>query len=71
MSVTSRTIWILGSAIALSWLSLRSLAAAPEPVMDDPPLAVVCRQGEVADASLTAVISRFADQARSAHHAAR
>jgi hypothetical protein len=51
-----------------SWLAVRSLAASPEPELDDPPLSLTTAAetapSEVQDPTLSRLIARFATAAR-------
>jgi hypothetical protein len=68
MSGNIRNIWILSTVLVGSVIVVRSLAAAPEPVLDDPPVSVAAaRRVELEDASLAEVIHRFATLARAPH----
>jgi hypothetical protein len=52
---------------AASWLAVRSLAASPEPVLDDPPVSLTtatAASSEVPDPALSRLIGRFAAAAR-------
>jgi hypothetical protein len=72
MSGNIRTIGLIGSVVLGSWVTVRTLAASPEPVLDDPPLSLVASQRpELRDASLAELIKRFATLARAPHQAAR
>jgi hypothetical protein len=69
MSGNIRTAWIVGTVVLSSWIVVRSLAASPEPVLDDPPISLsASRRVEVKDASLAEVIHRFATLASPRHH---
>ena len=55
---------------AASWLAVRSLAASPEPVLDDPPVSLTTASqapAELADPALSRLIARFATAARRSH----
>jgi hypothetical protein len=57
--------WIVGSVVLGSWFVVRSLAASPEPVLDDPPVSLAAtKRLELKDESLAEVIHRFATLAR-------
>jgi hypothetical protein len=57
--------WIIGSVVLGSWFVVRSLAASPEPVLDDPPVSLAAtKRLELKDESLAEVIHRFATLAR-------
>jgi hypothetical protein len=72
MSSNIRTIWILASAVFASWLAVRSLAASPEPVLDDPPVPMaMTTRLELPDAALAELIKSFATQAHAPRHDAR
>jgi hypothetical protein len=72
MSGNIRIIGLIGSVILGSWVTVRTLAASPEPVLDDPPLSLVASQRpELQDASLAELIKRFATLAHAPHQAAR
>jgi hypothetical protein len=65
MSGNIRNIWILSTVLVGSVIVVRSLAASPEPVLDDPPVSMAAtRHVEIEDASLAEVIHRFATLAR-------
>ena len=65
MSGNIRTAWIVGSVVVGSWIVVRSLAASPEPVLDDPPISMsTTKRVELKDASLAEVIHQFASLAR-------
>jgi hypothetical protein len=69
MSVNIRNIWILSTVLVGSVIVVRSLAASPEPVLDDPPVSTTATlRVELEDASLAEVIHRFATLARAPHH---
>jgi hypothetical protein len=69
MSGNIRSAWIVGSVVFSSWIVVRSLAASPEPALDDPPISLsATRRVEVRDASLAEVIHRFAMLASPRHH---
>jgi hypothetical protein len=72
MSSNIRNLSLLSSAVFASWLVVRSLAASPEPVLDDPPVPMAMAAApELQDAALAELIRRFATLARTPHHAAR
>jgi len=61
MSGNIRNGWVIGSVVLGSWFVVRSLAASPEPVLDDPPISLAAtKRVELQDASLAEVIHRFA-----------
>ncbi|HEX4406149.1 MAG TPA: hypothetical protein VH560_15030 [Polyangia bacterium] len=65
MSGNIRTLWIASTALVGSVIVVRSLAASPEPVLDDPPVSIAAtRPIEIEDTSLAEVIHRFATLAR-------
>ena len=65
MSANVRNLGIASAVLLGSVIVVRSLAASPEPVLDDPPLSTTAtRQVELEDASLAEVIHRFATLAR-------
>jgi hypothetical protein len=65
MSVKHRVFFIIPAVIAASWITVRSLAAAPPAGLDeDPPLAAVTVAREIPDPALAQLISRFAAEAR-------
>lgn len=65
MSGNIRNIWIVSTVLVGSVIVVRSLAASPEPVLDDPPVSMTAtRRVELEDASLAEVIHRFATLAR-------
>ena len=69
MSGNIRNVWIVGSVVLGSWITVRSLAASPEPVLDDPPISMAAtKRVELKDASLAEVIHQFASLARVGHH---
>jgi hypothetical protein len=69
MSGNIRTVSIVGLVVLGSWIAVRSLAASPEPVLDDPPISMSTRKRvELKDASLAEVIHQFAALARIGHH---
>ena len=65
MSVKTRHVWIVPAVLVASWLAVRSLAAFPANELEDPQLSPAATAHEIADPALTALISRFAAQARS------
>ena len=72
MSGNIRTIGVIGSVVLGSWVAVRTLAASPEPVLDDPPPSVAATvRPELQDASLAELIKRFATLARVPHQASR
>jgi hypothetical protein len=72
MSGNIRTIGVIGSVVLGSWVTVRTLAASPEPVLDDPPLsASATARPELQDASLAELIKRFATLARAPHQPSR
>ena len=69
MSGNIRNIWIVSTVVVGSWMVVRSLAASPEPVLDDPPVPMVAaKRVELEDASLAEVIHRFATLASGPRH---
>ena len=72
MSVNIRNICIVGSVVLGSWVAVRTLAASPEPVLDDPPVSLVAtrQRPELKDAMLAELIKRFAALARVPQHLA-
>jgi hypothetical protein len=57
--------WVVASVVVGSWFVVRSLAASPEPVLDDPPISVAATtRVELRDESLAEVIHRFASVVR-------
>lgn len=69
MSGNIRTVWIVGSVVFSSWIVVRSLAASPEPTLDDPPISLAAtKRVDVKDESLAEVIHRFASLASPRHH---
>jgi hypothetical protein len=69
MSGNIRNIWIVSTVLVGSVIVVRSLAASPEPVLDDPPVSMAAtRRVELEDASLAEVIHRFATLARAPRH---
>jgi hypothetical protein len=66
MSAKPRMLWILPAVVVASWMAVRSLAALPAYGLEDPPLATAPSQ--IADPVLAEMISRFARDARHAHH---
>ena len=69
MSGNIRNLWIVGVAVVGSWVAVRSLAASPQPALDDPPISLAAhRHVELKDESLAEVIHRFATLARPALH---
>jgi hypothetical protein len=65
MSVKSRVLWIIPTAVVASWLAVRSFAAIPAYGLEDPPLASAPSQ--IADPVVAEMISRFARDARHTH----
>jgi hypothetical protein len=69
MSGNIRNIWIVSTVVLGSWFVVRSLAASPEPMLDDPPISMaVAKRVELRDESLAEVIHRFAMLAKAPHH---
>lgn len=65
MSGNIRNGWIIGTVVLGSWFVVRSLAASPEVVLDDPPVSLsATMRVELKDESLAEVIHRFATLAR-------
>jgi hypothetical protein len=50
--------------LVASWLAVRSLAAFPAEEIDDPQLSLATPSPVIADPALSALIARFAVQAR-------
>ena len=68
MSGNIRTALTVGVVVVGSWVAVRSLAASPEPVLDDPPVSMTTtKRVELKDASLAEVIHQFASLARVGH----
>lgn len=69
MSVKMRALWIYPVIVLASWFTVRSLAASPEPPLDDPPAPLASvgavSQPEVKDPGLERFIGRLAAVARS------
>jgi hypothetical protein len=70
MSGNIRNIWIVGTVVLGSWVTVRTLSASPEPVLDDPPVPLVTARPELKDESLAELIRRFATLARVPQHQA-
>jgi hypothetical protein len=64
MSVKVRGIGIYLAIFAASWLAVRSLAASPEPPLEDPPVPLTSAGPEIPDPALSRMIARFAADAR-------
>jgi hypothetical protein len=64
MSLKTRAFLIFPTVLVASWLVVRSLGAAGEVALDDPPLASASDFQEVHDPALARVIARFAEAAR-------
>ena len=64
MSVKARYVWIGPMVLVASWLAVRSLAAFPAEEIDDPQPSLATPSSVIADPALSALIARFAFQAR-------
>ncbi len=65
MSVKHRMLFIVPAVTVVSWIAVRSMAAAPPRGLDeDPPLAVASAAPEIPDPALAQLIAQFAAEAR-------
>jgi hypothetical protein len=65
MSLKTRILWVFPVLVVGSWLAVRSLAASPREVLDDPPLTARAEAlQEIHDPALARLVGDFAAIAR-------